>query len=399
MSRKTLSEKKAILLAQERGLEVPQVETKHYKEKGFIQTGNPLNAFIKTLEQVYEKVTLRKNPKTKKPFVGVKREYILVNELDTVIEREDKRVMKLSSTEESFKNAVLVILIDKHLKNDKCSYTTKHWAFKVFNANLEINKAQLSSNIYNSLDFSNDESYQNLFDVNFIASDLYGRYLDATRNLVEKTFKVLEREGSIKLTNTFAGATVDADGKETYKTIREELHNEISLIRNQMVKKEFGSHAKYAKVYSSEDEVDVKTTKEFQSRVQAQTGYFYSFKNLVVEVTIDNPQAVEDVDIHKLNTHTLSVLNFKEKMANNRTVENIVSKWNGEGKHPLGYITNVFAQELVELVLTSNKVNTVKFDETMLDVYVASYNANLNTEYKLTKKNNNTTLDMQLIKF
>lgn len=399
MSRKTLSEKKAILLAQERGLEVPQVETKHYKEKGFIQTGNPLNAFIKTLEQMYEKVTLRKNPKTKKPFVGVKREYILVNELDTVIEREDKRTMKMSTTEQEFKEAVLAILIDNHLNNGKYSYTTKHWAFKVFNANLEINKIQLSSNLYNSLDFTNDDSYQKLFDVNFIASDFYGRYLDATRNLVEKTFKTLDREGSIKLTNTFVGATMNEDGETSYVTITEELHNDIGIVRNLMVKEEFGSHAKYAKVYSSEDEVDVKIANEFQAKVQARTGYFYSFKNLVVEVTVENPQEVEDVESYKMSTHELSILNFKEKMAHNRTVEKIVSKWNGVSKHPLGYVTNVFAQEMLELVLTSDKENIVEFDETMLQVYVASYNANLGTDYVLTKKSNNIQLSTELIKF
>lgn len=79
----TYNEQEMIQLVQEEGLEVTQVETKHYISKGYIQSGSPLESFIKTIEQVFEDVFVEGR--------GKKRVYTVAKKYETIQKRVDGR--------------------------------------------------------------------------------------------------------------------------------------------------------------------------------------------------------------------------------------------------------------------------------------------------------------------
>lgn len=71
-----LTEEEVIRLAMDKGLtDDTEISTKSYQERGYIKGGKLLDIFIEKLEQKYEYVSLKINPRTNRPYVGKKRIY------------------------------------------------------------------------------------------------------------------------------------------------------------------------------------------------------------------------------------------------------------------------------------------------------------------------------------
>lgn len=378
-----MSEKQAITLAKRNKLEVTQTQTARYKKTGVIPTGDPLKAFIKTLEQLFETVTLATD-KNGKVLSGKKRQYVCTNRLKGVAKRDDKRSADFSKSEQDFKDAIMTLLYHKHQNDDTKSYTIKHWAFTAFGLKIRANEEMFNSNLFNSLTYNNDEAYQQLFNSKSILSDLYSRYTDTTRNLIEKTFKALEADGLIKTMDSYTAVT-SHDGVDNSFKIDKLTHVEATEIRSSLVKKHFGSHAKFAKVYNSDHADDVAKSESFKQTVIDAVGFYYSFKNVAVEVIKPKEVTAKKYKEARIKVTTSAKQNFLDKIKANRNIEAIMGKWDGTGAHPMGFVTNVFAIELTELLLAS-KTTTVEFKSNLIDAYVASFNANLNVNLSLTKK-------------
>ena len=88
-----LTEEEVIRLAMDKGLtDGAEIRTKEYRQLGYIKGGKSLKAFIEKLEQKYEYVSLKINPKTNRPYAGKRRVYILGKERDEFVKRLDRRI-------------------------------------------------------------------------------------------------------------------------------------------------------------------------------------------------------------------------------------------------------------------------------------------------------------------
>lgn len=384
-----MSEKQAISLAKRNKLEVTQTETARYKKTGVIPTGDPLKAFIKTLEQLFETVTLATDEKGK-VLSGKKRQYVCTNRLKGVAKRDDKRLAQFSDVEQEFKQEVLKILMYKQLQNDNSSYTIKHWAKQVLGAVYKANASSFRVNLDLSLSqYEHDDNFYNLFNSDYIISDFKTRFDDSVKNLTEKTFKALESEGSIKLNNSYRAITLDSKGNQITAQIDEATHSFITATRKKFINENFGSHFKFANICKSEKSEHKRSVEMFQNFLINATGYFYSFNNLEIEVI--KPFVVDKLTAKsaKLNVKKLVKANFQSKIMANRTRDNIAKKWNGQGYDPLGFAPNAFATELVQLYLgcaRSNSALSIELNGDDIADYVQRHNKNRGTNYILKLK-------------
>lgn len=236
----TFTELEIIEVLQNKGIEVKQNQTTYYQQKGIIQSGKSLKAFCKTIEQVFESVTVEGR--------GKKRIYTVGAELETIKEREDGRINNGKSLspeqEEFFNNAMAIILQENYI--DK-PMTLSTWA-NVLGAELIptsqydikvqelINKLTDTFKLKHTNDMATKDELQNKFP-RFrwfrsidITKNFIERYNVRAKNITSNVFKIGTEKGYFETVTTFSGAVEDK-----YITITQEVYNDFKQAQKDLL--------------------------------------------------------------------------------------------------------------------------------------------------------------------
>ncbi|MBF4500220.1 hypothetical protein IRY55_02495 [Savagea sp. SN6] len=231
----TFTELEIIEVLQNEGLEVKQNQTTYYKEKGIIQSGKSLKAFIKTIEQVFESVEVNGR--------GKKRIYTVGAKLDEIAEREDGRAdngRKVSAAQIEFHDNAMGLIITQDLINKP--YTLSTWArhfgiellpmsehdvrFQKLVRTLEQGfQLKHSNDAITKEEFTNPMPRFQWFRTIDITKNFVERYNGRAKGMAQSVFKISEQNGHIKLKTVYTGV-VDVD-KNEYKTITEEEYEKF----------------------------------------------------------------------------------------------------------------------------------------------------------------------------
>ena len=214
------------------GLEVKQVESKHFKEKGYLQSGNPIKAICRTIEQVFDSVEVNGR--------GKKRIYTVGAKLNEIAERDDNRGRKVSAAQLEFHDNAMSLILANDLINKP--YTLSTWArhfgielLPISEHDVRFQKLVRTLEQGFQLKHSNDAITEEEF-TNPMPRFQWFRTIDITKNFVERhngrakgmaqsVFKIAEQNGHIKLKTVYTGV-VD-ENKNEYKTISEEEYEKF----------------------------------------------------------------------------------------------------------------------------------------------------------------------------
>lgn len=155
-----MSEERLIQGMLKSGLEVSQLETAHYKEKGYIQKNTSFDAFIKQAKRMFGFIKLATNEKGKE-LSGTKRRYIVANRYETVQEAEDKRATNIGrpkknptlnefagTVKNDYKSNYLATVYARHKDNEEVNGAKGKCVYRIVKDN-KVAYVGLSTNLLN----------------------------------------------------------------------------------------------------------------------------------------------------------------------------------------------------------------------------------------------------------
>lgn len=232
MTKKEYTEQEILAIAIKKGLsDGAEIETKNYKEKGFIDSGKQLEIFIEKLEQGFESVELKLNPKSNKgkgdrPFAGKKRVYIVGSEKEVNTERKDGREnngREITIEESIFMDEVHLIIQNEELLNQPLSLTS--WAYALGLKKLEVSK-ELQEKINQTYEIFN----QNWFDSTRIVEEFVRDYNKKMNTLIANSFKRLQTKGLIEYIEQPYGVKDEVKTEITHRVYRDFYNRQKELI-------------------------------------------------------------------------------------------------------------------------------------------------------------------------
>lgn len=359
----TFTEEQAINITIQHGYDGSEFETDIWKSRGCLKPNRTLEALISKLNTIYNHVEVEGK--------GKKRIYILVDKKDLVEERQFNYKGKVATTEDDIMKEY--IFNSLHTKSD-FTQSYKGWASVLKFPNTD--KLSIEEMVYRIRDLHSG------FPIIYNPKETVSKFIQTVgirnKDVIEKSFKRLEEEGRIKLTEVYNFKTIDG----VYEEVTEFEYQETQGYLNKFLQSKDVTYYSYSQSVSSFyktkkmkqiiNQVNEYLSKEFEIE--------YFFKSFKVEVL--NPEVKQEVTIDEFNqAYVKRLVKLTTDRQDKNNYKNSLYFW--KRFYLLNTLTLLKFMDvdgIDEVLAKEKKLKTDKVDAFALDVMIHHFDSDVERE-------------------
>lgn len=208
-----VNEEEAISITIQNGFDGLEFETSTWKQRGCLKPNGTLKKLISKLETIYNHVQVTGN--------GKKRKYILKDKKETVTER----IFNYKGSVPTDKDEIMKEYIFNKLVNFENEYTQsyKGWA-KIFDfPDMESYPVEKMINEIKTLHYG----FPKIYNPKEVVSEFTKTISTRNKDVIENSFKHLQKENRIKVTTIYNVHTIDGEYEEVDETEYNEIQDDI----------------------------------------------------------------------------------------------------------------------------------------------------------------------------